>query len=198
MKGLSKKEIEIAMLLVKDFSGDYNANSLSKLVDITPRGALKALKNLQKKRLILGKKMGKATFYKADLEDYYAFRMLEALLIEEAREKAGRWISEFGSLLPPAEIVLIFGSILRNAKKANDIDLLIVFKKESYSAVNKLINEKKAISSNTLHIVKQTPDDLYKNLKKRDEVLLNIIKNSYVLHGYDKLLEVIKNATRIQ
>lgn len=195
MKGLSKKEIEILILLVKDFSGDYNANNLSKAIDITPRGALKALKNLQKKKLITGKNMGKAVFYKANLEDYYAFRTVETLLIEEAREKAGRWLSEFGSLFAHVEILLIFGSAIRS-KKANDIDLLLVFKKEK-SMISKLISERRAISAKAIHIVKQTPADLYNNLKKNDKVLLNIIKNSYVLHGYDKLLEVIKNAARI-
>ena len=93
--------------------------------------------------------------------------------------------------------MLIFGSVLRKPDKANDIDLLLVFKKEEYSAVNKLISERRAISAKAIHAVKQTPDDLYKNLKKRDKVLLNIIKSGYVLHGYDKLLEAIKNAARV-
>lgn len=197
MKGPSKKEIEILMLLIKDFSGDYNSNSLSKAIEITPRGALKALKSLQKRKLVIGKKMGRATFYKANLEDYYAFRASEILLIEEAREKAARWISEFGSFFPHIEMLLIFGSAIRNANKANDIDLLLVFKKEKYSAVSRLINERKPISAKAIHLVKQTPDDLYVNLKKRDKALLNIIKNSYVLHGHEKLLEAIRNVSRV-
>ena len=197
MKGISKKESEILLLIFKDFNSDYNANSISKEVDITPRGALKALKNLQKKKLVTGKNIGKAVFYKADIGDYYTFRIIETLLIEEAREKAGRWLSEFQNLFGNVEIAMIFGSIIRNAKKANDIDLLLVFKKEKHNILNKLISERRAISTKAIHLVKQTPEDINKNLEKRDEVLLNIIKNSYVLCGYDKLVEAIKNVTRI-
>ena len=71
MKGLSDKEIEILLILTKDFSTDYNSNNITKKIGITPAGAFKAMKNLEKKRLITGKKMGKAVFYKVNLNDYF-------------------------------------------------------------------------------------------------------------------------------
>jgi len=195
MKGLSDKEIEILLVLAKDFFTDYNANSITKKIRITPAGAFKAMKKLEKKGLITGKRMGKAVFYKVNLKDYYTFRTIETLLITESREKASRWLKEFKDLFKHAEIVIIFGSILRFPKKANDIDLLVVFRKEKNNIVNKIIGERRALSIKAIHLIKQTPEDLNGNLKNK--VILSAIKNGCVLHGYDKLLEVVKNVTSI-
>ena len=195
MKGLSDKEIEILLVLFKDFSTDYNANNITKKIRITPAGAFKAMKKLEKKRLITGKKMGKAVFYKLNLDDYYTFRTMETLLISESREKASRWLKEFKDLFNHVEIAIIFGSIIKYPKKANDIDLLVIFKKEKNNIVNKIIDKRRVLLIKAIHLVKQTPEDLNKNLKNK--VILSAIKNGCILHGYDKLLGVIKNVTSI-
>jgi len=195
MKGLSDKEIEILLVLFKDFSTDYNANNITKKIRITPAGAFKAMKKLEKKRLTTGKKMGKAVFYKLNLDDYYTFRTMETLLISESREKASRWLKEFKDLFNHVEIAIIFGSIIKYPKKANDIDLLVIFRKEKNNIVNKIIDKRRVLLIKAIHLVKQTPEDLNKNLKNK--VILSAIKNGYILHGYDKLLEVIKNVTSI-
>ena len=198
MKRLTKKESEILLYLFKDFSNNYNANSLSKKIGITPRGALKMLKNLKSQKILTSREFGKAVFYKINFGDEYIIKLMSILLMEEAREKASRWLSEFKELLECVDIAIIFGSIIRNPKTANDIDLLIVFKKERYSMIEKEINQKREISSKVIHVVKQTPDNLIKNLKKKDEVVLNIIKSGYVLQGYEKLVKIIENVTSLQ
>jgi len=197
MKGLSEKETEILILLLKDFSTDYNANSLTGKIKITPAGALKSLRNLEKMKLVISKKMGRARFYKANLDDYFAFRTIETLLINEARTFASRWIFEFRDLFEKSEIAVIFGSAVRNPEKARDIDLLLVLKKEKNQAVSRIMKEKKKISKKPIHIVKQTPEDLARNLRKGDRAILSAIKNGYVLHGHDKLLGAVKNVSRL-
>jgi len=197
MKGLSNKEIEILLLLVKDISKDYNSNNITQKINITPAGAFKAMKNLEKRNLVKGKRMGKAIFYKADLKDYYTFRIIETLFIDEAREKALRWLDEFKELYKYAEIVIIFGSIIKNPKNANDIDLLVVFKKEESKNIENIIKNRKMISTKPIHVIKITIEDLNKSLRRKEDVILNIIKSCYVLNGYDKLLKSIKNVTTI-
>tara|TARA_Y100000310_G_C20509442_1_gene728080 strand:- start:175 stop:768 length:594 start_codon:yes stop_codon:yes gene_type:complete len=195
MTSLTTKENEVLLMLFKDFTKDYNANSLSKIVGITPRGALKILKNLHKQNLLMCKKFGKAVFYKLNLEDYYTFRTIETLLIYEAREKVPRWLAEFKELFKDVEIAIIFGSIIRNPKQANDIDLLLVFTQKKMKQVKDFINEKNKILLKPIHSIMQSPNDIKKNLKKKDPVVLNALKRGYVLHGYDKLIEVVKNVT---
>jgi predicted nucleotidyltransferase len=155
------------------------------------------MKKLEKKNLILGKRMGKAIFYKINLKDYYAFRIMETLLINEARGNASRWIFEFEELYKYVDIIIIFGSIIKNPKKANDIDLLIVFKKERNDIIKDIIKNKRLVLTRPIHLIKQLPRELITNLKRKDKVILEALKYGYVLHGYDKLLKSIKNVTSI-
>lgn len=195
MSSLTSKENEVLLKLFKDFSRDYNANSLSKQINITPRGALKILKNLQKQGLLISKQFGKAAFYKINLEDYYTFRIIETLLIHEARERVPRWLAEFEKIFKDIEIAVIFGSIIRNPKKANDIDLLLVFTQKKMKLVKNFINKKNKILLKPIHPVIQSPNDIKNNLKKKDQVVLNALQRGYVLHGYDKLIKVVKYVT---
>lgn len=195
MKPLTKKESEVILLLFKEFSKDYNANALSKVVGITPRGALKIVKNLKAQNILLSKQLGKAVFYKVNLQDYYTFRTLETLLIQEAREKASRWIFEFSEVFANVEIAIIFGSAVRNIKEAHDIDLLLVFKEQHMKKIKKYIEEKNKIVIKPIHVIMQTPNDLRKNMGKRDKVMLNALQRGYILHGYDKCIEVIRDVT---
>ncbi|MBS3159099.1 nucleotidyltransferase domain-containing protein [Candidatus Woesearchaeota archaeon] len=195
MSSLTNKETEILLVLVKEFSVDYNPHTISKMVKMSHAGAFKAMKELERKGFIRGKKIGRANFYKLNLEDYYVFRTIETLLINEAREKAQRWLFEFKELAEHSEILVIFGSTLKNANAAKDIDILIVLKNKEYDEVMRLIKEKNKILLKPIHPVVQTPNDLENNLKAKQEVVLDILKTGYVLHGCDKLLEVVKNVS---
>src|SRR3989344_5894972 len=112
MVSLTKKESEIVLKLFKDFSKNYNANSISKEINISSRGALKILKHLEKEHFVTSKKLGKAVFYKLSLYDLYVRKIVELLLIEESRNKAQRWIEEFKEIFDYSEVIIIFGSII--------------------------------------------------------------------------------------
>ncbi|MBI1972526.1 nucleotidyltransferase domain-containing protein [Candidatus Woesearchaeota archaeon] len=195
MRPLTKKESEVLLLLFKEFSKDYNANSLAKVAGITPRGALKIVKSLKSQGLLISKQLGKAVFYKVNLQEYYAFRTVEALLMQEAREKVPRWIFEFNEIYPDTEIAIIFGSAVKDIKKANDIDLILVFKEQKVKKIKKFIEEKNRISIKPIHLIMQTPSDLRNNLRKKDKVIVNALKYGYILHGYDKCTGMVKDVT---
>ena len=194
MAFLTEKESEILLKLFKDFSQDYNANSISKQVNITPRGALKMLKNMEKEKLVIGRKLGKAVFYKPNLEDIYTIKTIETLLIREARNKAARWLHEFEDVFKDTKILIIFGSIIKNPAYANDIDILFVFEKKNYKKISAFINEKNKTLLKKIHSIPQTMKDLKENLKK-NEAIKEAIRTGYVLHGFNKLVGVIKSVT---
>ncbi len=195
MNSLTPTENAVILTLFKDFSKNYNANSISKPMEITPRGALKILKHLKKLNLVVSKQFGKATFYKVNLEDYYTLRTVETLLISEAREKASRWLYEFQELFKHVEIAVIFGSIIKSPKEANDVDVLLVFPQKQMNSVNAFIQEKNKILLKPIHPIMQSPKDIKANLKKKDAVIFSALKQGYVLQGYDKLVEAVKNVT---
>ena len=195
MKTQTEKENEILLLVFKDFNIDYNANSISKKLSITPRGALKMLNNLFSERILVRRKFGKAIFYKFNFEDNYARKLIETLLIKESKEKASRWLSEFEGLYEVVQIVLVYGSVVRTYEKARDIDVLLVMGKNKYKEVSKFIDEKNNVLLKPIHPLIMTLSDLQKNLKNKNPAMINAIREGYVLNGQDKLIEVIKNVT---
>ena len=172
MTALTNKESEIIRHIFKNFSKEYNANSLSKEIKITSRGALKILKKLEGNGILIGKKMGKATFYKLNLEENDSAKLIETLLISEARDKALRWLYEFKDIYKSTEIVIIFGSAVRNYKEANDIDVLFVLDKKNYRKINSFIEQKNKILLKPIHAIMQTINDLQTNLKKRNPAII--------------------------
>jgi len=104
-----------------------------------------------------------------------------------------RWLYEFKDIYKSTEIVIIFGSAVRNYKEANDIDVLFVLDKKNYRKINSFIEQKNKILLKPIHAIMQTINDLQTNLKKRNPAIISAIRSGYVLHGYDKLIEVMKN-----
>ncbi len=180
--------------LFKDFSKDYNANSLSKEVGIGSRGVLKILKRLEKEEILIGKKLGKAIFYKLNLDDLYTKKTIEALLIGEARTKAQRWLAEFKEVFSYTEAVIIFGSMIKNPQHASDIDVIFVYKKQNHKKVSEFIYTKNKVLFKKIHAIPQTIDDLKENLKK-NPAIIDAIRTGYILQGYDKIVEVVKSVT---
>ena len=116
MRALTEKEKRIVLVLAKDFTALYNARSLSKQVGMTPRGALKALKNLELIGLVKGRPFGRAIIYKL-IYNEHARKLLPLLLFEEA-QTASRWVKDFEGF--KARALIIFGSAIRG-KGHNDV-----------------------------------------------------------------------------
>ncbi|MBS3147907.1 winged helix-turn-helix transcriptional regulator [Candidatus Woesearchaeota archaeon] len=194
MRPLTEKEKAIVLVLAKDFSTFYNARSLSKHVGMTPRGTLKALKSLEQLEIVTGKPIGKAIIYKLTFNEHVK-KLLPLFLFEEAQTKAQRWVKEFEHF--KANALILFGSALRG-KGHNDIDVMMLVNPKDYDVVNKQVEEKNEILVKPIHPVWQTRDDLEKNVRKPDKVILDILKTGVVLKGQEMIAEVLSNVARSQ
>jgi len=194
MAVLTDLERELILKLFKDFSKDYNPSSIAKEVSKTRMGTFKALLSLEAKGIVKGRTLGKARFYKLDLENLYARKTAEFILMDEAKQHQ-RWIDELKELFQYANIVILFGSIITKEKNAHDIDLLLVYPEKNNSSINSLIKEKNELLAKKIHPVKQTKEDFISNLKKKDAVMFDAIRTGIVLHGFQELVELIANAT---
>lgn len=191
---LSEKEKQILLLLFKDFTTKYNARSISAKVTMTPRGALKALKELERQQLVIAEPFGKAIHFSFNSVSLLAKKTIELFLLEEAEQKSKRWLEEFKKF-EEAEILLLFGSVVRNEKKYNDVDILIVIDKEKYKNIQKKIEQKNQILIKKIHPIFQTKKDLEENIKRKDPVLLDAIRTGVVLKGWMEFVEVIAHVT---
>jgi predicted nucleotidyltransferase len=187
---ISEKEKQLLLLLFKDFTTRYNARSISTHVQMTPRGALKALKALEEKNYVKAEPFGKAIEYSFNGESNLGRKTIELFLLEEAEKEYKRWLEECKSF-EEAEMLVLFGSVARKAKHYNDVDLLLIIDKKDFKKIKKRIEQKNAILTKKIHPVFQTKNDLAKNITKKDPVVIDIIRSGIALKGWDTYVEVI-------
>jgi len=185
-------------VIFKDFSSSYNANNLSKILNITSMGCLKILKNLEKKKILISKQLGKARFYNIDFENSYAKTYLRFILENEAEEsipKIKKVVKEVRKLQEYADIGVVFGSVLSKEYYA-DVDLLLVLDTQKNVNIDKTIEDIDKITIKKIHAVKQTKEDLVNNLKKDNVIVVSAIKEGVVAFGYEKLIQVIEDVSQ--
>lgn len=196
MKEITQAEMNVVLTLVKSPEVIYNANSLSKVIGITPMGTLKILKRLEQENIVKSKKIGKATTYKVNVEDSYAHKYLSLILIREAQyanPQVKRWVNELKKI-KNAEIIVLFGSVLEKPNP-HDIDVLLITDQKSFAKLQQEIKDLNEINIKKIHPLYQTYDDIIKNIKKRDKPALNAIKG-IVVFGEEKFLEVYNESRK--
>lgn len=192
MMQFTNNEKKALLILFKDLDNYYNANSLSKKLNISRIGAMKLLKKLKKNDILNSKLIGKSETYKVNLDSDYIRDMLAFLLSDEANNFK-RWKNEFKGLFSEDRIVMIYGSAIVNYSKANDIDLMILKRKDKQSNINKVIAERQKILPKKIHLIELSRDEFLKNLEEKQPSILNIAKTSVILYGQSKYVELIKN-----
>ncbi|MFH0752431.1 MAG: hypothetical protein V1914_02420 [archaeon] len=197
MNQITENEMRALLVLFKDVTTDYNANNISKKLGLTAMGALKILKKLEKQKLIKSKQMGKAVFYKANLGNSYTKNYFQFLLRKEAEEtepKIKRWVKELRKLQNNTQAGILFGSILGKGNP-NDVDILLILKQSQNKQANQTLTDINKLTHKKIHAVKQTKNDLIENIKNKDKVIINALKNSVALYGYEDIMEVMQHAT---
>lgn len=197
MDSVTPNEMKVVLRIVKDVSSEFNANSLAEELGLTAMGALKILKRLEKQGILKSRKLGRAVFYKPDFENNYAktfFRFLLQKEAEETQPKLKRWITEARKLKETAETAVVFGSILE--KEGDDVDILIVLKREDQKKLDDQLNELKEINVKRIHAIKQTIGDFKKNIEQNDKVVLDAVKKGVVAFGYENMVEVLEDAAQ--
>ena len=189
MEKLSKEQ-EIVKILFKDFLTLYNSRNISKLIGISHAGAFKILKKLERKDMVLPKRIGNSVIYSLNARNPIVCKEVELSLIIEA-ENFKKWREEFREIENKANFVILFGSVLRNEKEARDVDLLIVAGKKNFKSIEKIIEARKKISNKKIHALIQIPEDFKKDVIQKNKAIIEILKTGIVLFGQDEIREVI-------
>ena len=196
MTTLTKKEQTGLITLFKDYTSYYNANSISKVIGMSHVGAQKMLKKFEERNLTVSKNIGKSIIHKPNLSEDYTEKLISFLLSDEANNFK-RWKDEFKTLFNRDRIIIIYGSIIKNYKNAEDIDIMIIARKNEFDDVNKNIKEIQVIMSKRIHSIKLTYEDFLKNVKNKNKAIVDIVKNGVVLYGQEKYVKIIKNVTSL-
>ena len=188
----TKNEMLAVLNVLKSPEIEYNANNISKILRITSMGALKILKRLEKEGILVSRKIGKASVYKINFGNKYSCDYTEFLLKREAEEAPSyikRWIYELRKI-KEADIIVIFGSVLKIWEKAKDIDALFVIKQKYFNALKRSIEKLNSINEKKIHPIYQTLNDFKKNINKRDKIMLDVVKG-IVIFGEKKIVSLL-------
>src|SRR3989344_8654750 len=90
MATLTQKERETVLILFKEYTTFYNANSISKILNMSHVGAQKILKRLLQENLVISKTIGKSITHKLNFNNDYVTSLVSFLLADEAN-KFKRW-----------------------------------------------------------------------------------------------------------
>ncbi len=191
---LTKKEQETILLIYKNFTSYYNANSLAKEVSMSQVGAMKLLKKIGRESILVSKKIGKSYIYKINIGEEIVRKLIAFVLINESR-KFTRWKEEFKSLNKSGRIILFYGSAIRNYTQARDIDIMVVLNRGDMKEVRDKVAEIQKILPKKIHLIEATKNDLIENLKNKNKAMIDIIKTAIVLYGYEDYMESINGFT---
>ena len=86
MTTLTQKERETVLILFKDYTAFYNANSISRVLNISHVGAQKIFKRLLQGNIVISKTIGKSIIYKLNFNDSYVSQLVTFLLADEANK----------------------------------------------------------------------------------------------------------------
>ncbi len=193
MKNITNNEMILVLMIFKSPEVQYNASSISKFMGISRMGALKIARKLESENILISKELGKAKFYRLNLENDYVKQYLKFLLKREAEIAAPYikvWISEIRKI-ENADSAILFGSVLKKQKEARDIDVLFITNQKIFPNLKRELDILKSINVKNIHPVYQTKEDFIKNIKSSDKIVLNAIKG-IVVFGEDMIIDLLK------
>ena len=190
MAEFTSNEKKALIRIFKDLDSYYNANSLSKKLDISRIGMRKILKKLEKKEILFSKNIGRAIVYKINFSDYVQ-DVITFLLSDEANDFK-RWKKEFEFLFKGDRVVLIYGSAIKNYSKARDIDLMVIGNKKTGEMESRL-NNKQKILPKEIHIIEMSYNDFLRNIKHRQKSMMDVVQSAVVLYGQNKYVRLVEN-----
>jgi len=195
MVKISENGKKALKIIFTDFLTNYNSYNIKDRIGVSDVGSLKLLRSLKEKNILTGEKMGNAIFYKVNLENQYALKLLELIFLDYSSLPSylKGWIQDLKSFAHLAKSILLFGSILRKGKNARDIDVCFILDAKDYVPVQRQIHEMNRKNRLKIHPLLLTKKKFEEKLREKDKPLVGMAKNCVVVHGQELFVKVLKN-----
>lgn len=197
MFALTKNEVRAVGFLLRNFSERYSINALARELKLSPRGAYKIVKKLEKAGVLKPEAIGNAIYYHPNLDSEFGRKVAELVIsYVELNPYARVQAKALEKLKPYILSAVLFGSVLTKAENAGDIDVLLVLEEKQFGNAHKVLLEIQSMKPKKISEMLQSKEDTVKNIRKRDAPLLSAIRTGQVLWGSEIIVEAIKNGTR--
>ncbi len=184
---ITKNSDKILGLLLRNPFEIYNVNQISKKLKISIGSAHKIVKTLEAKEILKTQRLGNAIYYKLNFLNKEAQKLCELILLEDkGRRLADNSIAKVYTHdieQFKAKLTILFGSILTKKRGANDVDVLFIVDKVDVAEVSKFCLSLSKLKTKPVVPLIMTLMDFKSKLKKRDKVILEIIRTGIILSG---------------
>lgn len=196
MEAKKKTSESLLLMLLKEPYAKHTATSLAGALGLTRQGAWKALKALAEQKFIrieaLNGTKTSAALIKLNWQHPLTEKKLMLLLMQESLPYA-RWIDEFKPLQKISQFLLLFGSILRDPKTANDIDLFVVVcDKSNFKGLDEALRTIQLTQHKKIHNIDLTESEFKGELLRSNKAYLDALKKGVLLYGYEQFVQFIK------
>ena len=191
---LTRKEKAVLRLLMGAFDSVYSINQIAKECNLAPNGALKILRKFGREGILESKDIANIKSYRINFDNEKTSIVLELVLMSELEGRLKHRMDDLKELKEVSKCCILFGSYINLRKEPHDLDVLFVVDKENYRGYKRRLSAVKDIIPVKVHDVVQTEEDLVENIKKGDNVILEIIRKGIILWGQRIIVGVIKDA----
>lgn len=167
MLSLSDNEFSVLNFLVRNFTEKLTIRNIAQRLNFSPAGVFNILKKLEKQSIVVGQKLGTGLFYSINFENKIAEHLASIVLLYSD------------------EKISIDVEKLKQAKAA-------IFDKKSLLLILDNITVLD-VSIPNVDVIVKTEDEVIGLLRKKDALMLQILRKGTVLFGEDKVVELIKN-----
>ena len=190
---ITENEKKVLKLLLFAFGEMYSINRIAKECGLSPNGAFKMLIKFENEGIIKSQNIGNMKSYKLDFESEKTKNILKLAIISELKGKVKFRADDLKSLKQITEVCILFGSYIDLKKEPNDLDLFFVIKDKNFKEYKKQTSLIFKTMPIKVHDVLQTEEDVVANLKKKDKVVIEILKTGIILWGFDKVIEMVEH-----
>ena len=191
---LTENDRKVLRLLAVSFAKYYSINNIAKVIGVAPNGAYKILKKFEKEGVLKAEHIANIKTHKLNFENEKTLRVLElAFMPKELEGKIKSRAGDLQRLKSLTKACIIFGSYITTKKEPGDLDILFILAKSQYPLYKTVLEKVQEIVPIKIQDVVQTVDDLQKNLKKEDPIIVEALCNGVILWGSGVLVKVIKN-----
>jgi hypothetical protein len=196
MEIIANSTQRIMLAILKYISGPMTISMLEDVLKMSHVGIWKAIKKLESSKMITlktaGNKKNSTYFIHLNWENPLVEKTLSLMLAHEVTNQR-RWIVNFAEIENKVDFLILYGSILVNPQKANDIDLIsIVSKKNIAMDIEKAIMKVQKTQVKPIHNIIFAPANLKYELKKPNVAFVSAIRDGVVLFGHDNFVKFIK------
>jgi len=189
---LTVNESKVLRLLFAAIDEDYSINGIARICNLTPNGAAKILKKLEKEGVLRVKSIANIKSYRIDFENQKTPAVLELSMIAEVKGRLKNRLEDLEELRGLTKACIAFGSYINPDKEPKDLDLLFILDKEVYKQYKKKTDSLRQILPVKLHDVTQTEEDMESNIRKKDKIIIEALRTGTILWGQKIIIELMQ------